>query len=132
MRGTHYHPVMAETSSDLDLDKLLHPAQAFEDPRQVVEDPDLTLNEKRAILASWASDACAVEAAPTLRRPPGASRDASVDEILEALRTLDGQANPDLARPPWRRHEVRRGWFRGQLPGRRRREQDGSGPGLSA
>jgi hypothetical protein len=38
---------------------LLHPAQAFEPPSHVVNDPDLTLNEKRAILASWAFDACA-------------------------------------------------------------------------
>ena len=45
-----------------DLDNLLHPAQAFEHPSNVVNDPDLTLNEKRAILASWASDACAIEA----------------------------------------------------------------------
>jgi hypothetical protein len=52
---------------ELDLDDLLHPAQAFADPRDVVHDPDLIVNEKRAILASWASDACAVEAAPTLR-----------------------------------------------------------------
>ena len=48
-----------------DLDSLLHPAQAFEHPSRVVSDPDLTLNEKRAILSSWASDACAIEAAPT-------------------------------------------------------------------
>src|SRR3954470_21946051 len=45
---------------DLDIDKLLHPAMAFQHPRRVLEDPDLTLNEKRAILASWASDACAI------------------------------------------------------------------------
>lgn len=44
-----------------DLDDLLHPAQAFSHPTDVVNDPDLTLNEKRAILASWASDACAIE-----------------------------------------------------------------------
>ena len=37
----------------------------------VVNDPDMTVQEKRAILASWASDACAVEAAPDLRRPTG-------------------------------------------------------------
>ena len=49
-----------------DLHDLLHPAQAFEHPSNVVNDPDLTLNEKRAILASWASDACALEAAPVL------------------------------------------------------------------
>ena len=50
-----------------ELDDLLHPAQAFSHPSEVVNDPDLTLNEKRAILASWASDACAIEAAPALR-----------------------------------------------------------------
>jgi hypothetical protein len=51
-----------ERFSNIELDELLHPAQAFQHPREVVNDPDLSLNEKRAILASWASDACAVEA----------------------------------------------------------------------
>jgi hypothetical protein len=55
---------------DYDLNQLLHPAQAFGHPSEVVSDLDLTLNEKRAILASWASDACAVEAAPDLRASP--------------------------------------------------------------
>jgi hypothetical protein len=55
------------TDNYLDLDELLHPANAFAHPSEVVSDPDLTLNEKRAILASWASDACAIEAAPELR-----------------------------------------------------------------
>jgi len=132
MRGTHHSAVMVGSSSDFDLEKLLHPAQAFEHPQQVVDDPDLSLNEKRAILASWASDACAVEAAPALRLPPGAARAVSVDEILQALRTLDWLANPEAARPPWRRHEVRRSWFKARLPGRRAREQDDSGSGLSA
>ena len=58
-------------ASSFDLDDLLHPAQVFEHPREVLADPDLTVNEKRAILASWASDACAVEAAPALRCAPG-------------------------------------------------------------
>jgi hypothetical protein len=59
------------TSDDYDLNQLLHPAQAFGHPSEVVNDPDLTLNEKRAILASWASDACAIGAAPDLvRRSP--------------------------------------------------------------
>jgi hypothetical protein len=55
------------TRDNYDLNQLLHPAQAFERPSDVLGDPDLTLNEKRAILASWASDACAVDAAPDLR-----------------------------------------------------------------
>jgi hypothetical protein len=72
-----------------DLDSLLHPAQAFESPANVVSDPDLTLNEKR--LASWASDACAVEAVPSLRRAPG-GKTVSFDEVMEALRVLDRQS----------------------------------------
>ena len=54
----------------LGLDTLLHPANAFARPADVVNDPDLTRCEKRAILSSWASDACAVEAFPALRQPP--------------------------------------------------------------
>jgi hypothetical protein len=80
------------TCDDYDLKQLLHPAQAFGHPLEVVNDPDLTLNEKRAILASWASDACAIEAAPDLRSN---ARGAHVrfDDIMEGLRTLDQQAN---------------------------------------
>jgi hypothetical protein len=93
---------------DLDLDDLLHPAQAFEHPDQVVNDPDLTLNEKRAILASWASDACAVEAAPALRCAPGGRRSVGVDDILEALRSLDRAASDGENRSAWLRRKVRR------------------------
>ena len=53
---------------ELDLNALLHPASAFDHPRDVVNDPDLTRHEKRAILSSWASDACAVASAPGLRQ----------------------------------------------------------------
>src|SRR4051812_13443768 len=74
-----------------DLDELLNPANAFAHPSEVVNDPDLTLSEKHAILASWASDACAVEAAPTLRRQPG-NRPVAFDDIMDALRELDRQA----------------------------------------
>src|SRR5580704_18108713 len=100
-----HQPKQTTDTFDLDLDGLLHPAQAFEHPRDVVGDADLTVNEKRAILASWASDACAVEAAPALRRAPGARRAVTVDEILEALRALDREAQ---AAPPqvWARRQV--------------------------
>lgn len=80
------------TCDDFDLNQLLHPARAFGHPSEVVNDPDLTLSEKRAILASWASDACAIEAAPDLRSNPGGAP-VLFDEIMEALRTLDRQAN---------------------------------------
>jgi len=71
-----------------DLDQLLHPAGAYEDPAQVLSDPDLTINEKRAILSSWASDACAIEAVPGLRELPS-GRAVSFDDIMDALRSLD-------------------------------------------
>jgi len=80
-----------------DLDALLHPANAFSHPMDVVRDEDLTLNEKRAILASWASDACAIEAAPDLR----VSSSSSVvrwDDIMDALRTLDKETE-NYAKP---------------------------------
>jgi hypothetical protein len=81
------------TPDALDLDDLLHPAQAFDHPSDVVEDPDLSLNEKRAILASWASDACAIEAAPGLRRMRGGKSPVLFDDVMEALRALDRQVH---------------------------------------
>lgn len=91
-----------------DLDSLLHPAQAFEHPSHVVNDPDLTLNEKRAILASWASDACAVEAVPALRYAPGGKKPVRFDDVMEALRTLDKQAQQGDTSARYRR-VLRRG-----------------------
>jgi hypothetical protein len=81
-------PVTQDDEDCFDLDVFLHPANAFARPADVVNDPDLTLSEKRAILASWASDACAVEAVPALRKPPG-SAPIHFDEIIDALRELD-------------------------------------------
>ena len=80
-----------------DLDALLHPASAFAHPMDVVRDEDLTLNEKRAILASWASDACAIEAASDLR--VNSSRSVvRWDDIMDALRTLDKETE-NYAKP---------------------------------
>ena len=75
-----------------DLKTLLHPALAFAHPMEVVRDTDLTLNEKRAILASWASDVCAVEAAPDLRGSASGSA-ARWDDIMDGLRILDREAD---------------------------------------
>jgi len=93
------------THDDFNLDELLHPANAFGHPSEVVNDPDLTLNEKRAILASWASDACAIEAAPELRARPQGSP-VRFDDIMDALRMLDKHANCDKYRRVLRRRRV--------------------------
>jgi hypothetical protein len=93
----------------VDLQALLHPAQAFAHPSDVVHDPDLTLNEKRAILASWASDACAVEAAPALRCAPGSGSPVRFDDVMDALRELDHRANAlSKPQPHYRRVLARR------------------------
>ena len=84
---------------NFEINELLHPAQAFSHPSEVVNDPDLTLNEKRAILASWASDACAIEAAPELRTGP--KTPVRFDDIMDALRSLDKQANGARYRNPF-------------------------------
>lgn len=52
-------------------------------------DHDLTLNEKRALLALWASDARAIEA--TSHHAHGTQRVRS-DDVIDALRMLDQQA----------------------------------------
>ena len=80
--------IRKEKRDGFDLDALLHPASAFTHPMDVVRDPDLTLNEKRAVLASWASDACALEAAPSLRVNASGTV-VKWDDIIDALRTLD-------------------------------------------
>jgi len=105
---------MHETAKDTyDLDQLLDPARAFQHPQDVVNDPDLTLNEKRALLAAWASDACAIEAAPELRQAPHGHR-VRFDDIMDALRALDRDAQASGGGTPWRR-TVRRALRRGAI-----------------
>jgi hypothetical protein len=54
--------------------------------------PLLDTSGKRAILASWASDACAVENLPNWRKLPETGALVPLDDILDALRALDGGA----------------------------------------
>jgi hypothetical protein len=73
-----------------DFDALLHPATRFSHPKDVVDHPRLTLAEKRAILASWASHAAAIASCPSLRQPAGLMEPVSIDDVLDALCALDG------------------------------------------
>lgn len=79
---------------DPGLEALLNPSKAYEHPRDVLADPDLTRYEKRVILSSWASDACAVEAMHDLRRPPAARKLVKYDDIIDALCQLDDDDPP--------------------------------------
>ena len=84
----------------IDLNAILHPASVYDHPNDVVMDTTLSLGEKRAILASWASDAAAVASNPALRELPGSHRKVSIDEVLEALAALDhGPKGPPGGKP---------------------------------
>lgn len=69
-------------------DWLVKPSYFFIHPDEVLADPSLWDEEKRALLAAWASDAHAVEGRPTLRQLDSGAI-VPVSEILAALRSLD-------------------------------------------
>lgn len=71
------------------LERWLRPAVGFGHPREVLKDPLLEEAQKRAILASWASDASAVQDEPTLRWLFGTPEPVPLSEIREALQRLD-------------------------------------------
>jgi hypothetical protein len=78
-----------------DLDAVLHPGRVYAHPRDVVSHPGLTLQEKRAILSSWASDACAHRWLGDDR--PGVT----FDDVMDALTSL--APSPAATRTPRRR-----------------------------
>ena len=70
-------------------------------------DTDMTVAEKRSVLASWASDACAIESNPALR----ATRNGNVvnyDDIIDALQSLDAGQSADTATYAFKRRQRRR------------------------
>jgi hypothetical protein len=58
-------------------------------PSDVVRAPALSIDDKRAILAAWASDFYAVDSKPALRQVPGTPEPVSIDEVQSALNELD-------------------------------------------
>jgi hypothetical protein len=58
-------------------------------PMDVVKAPAISIDDKRAILAAWASDFYAVNSKPALRHVPGTPEPVSIDEVQSALRELD-------------------------------------------
>jgi len=80
-------------------------------PRDVVRDATLTTAEKRAILSSWASDACAVESMPALRQILGSGHVVKFDDVIDALQKLDGKADDigGMEKPQRRRRGPDRG-----------------------
>jgi hypothetical protein len=94
------YPMIGDADNIVDLNAILHPGSVYDHPRDVVEDPTITIGEKRAILASWASDAASVASNPALRELPGSHRMVTIDEVLEALSALDhGPKGPPGGKP---------------------------------
>ncbi|MFJ6322198.1 MULTISPECIES: hypothetical protein [unclassified Rhizobium] len=58
-------------------------------PFDVARAPALSIDDKRAILAAWASDLYAVDSKPALRQMPGTPEPILIDEVEAALRELD-------------------------------------------
>lgn len=67
------------------------PFSRFLHPFDVAHHPSLEPEVKRAILATWASDRFTVKDQPAMRKPPGAKRAVPIDDVLAAMRSLDGQ-----------------------------------------
>ena len=82
---------MDRRRTNLEMASLLHPAEAFAHPMEVVDDCDLTSYEKRAILSSWAADACCVKDDPELKQTIDGA--ASFDGIVDALRLLESDSD---------------------------------------
>jgi hypothetical protein len=58
-------------------------------PIDVVDATTLQVDEKRAILAAWASDLYTINSRPALRHMPGTPEPVLIDEVQAALRDLD-------------------------------------------
>ncbi|WP_412759722.1 hypothetical protein [Methylorubrum subtropicum] len=106
------------------------PGDVFRHPRGVLAHPHLSRGDKRAILASWASDACALEGMPGLRCLTGCKAEpVPVDTVLTALAELDRDAIVVPAEPVPSRRRVRRTTnLRRYLRQRRRDDDDGPPP----
>jgi hypothetical protein len=72
-------PTTAFDNDVFDITALLHPGTVFDHPRDVVADSSLSVSEKRAILASWASDASAIASCPSLRAPASLKAPVTID-----------------------------------------------------
>ena len=76
------------------VEPFFHPVSHYNSPHEVLNDAELSTDEKRVILSSWASDMYVVESHPALREVPGIPRRLRLDDILAALKQLDGEDDP--------------------------------------
>ena len=58
-------------------------------PMDVVRASALSVDDKRSILAAWASDLYAIDSKPALRQLPGTPEPVSIDDVQSALKAFD-------------------------------------------
>jgi hypothetical protein len=68
---------------------LMPPGHQVRRPVDVLDAPGLAIDDKRTILAAWASDFYAIGSKPSLRHVPGTAEPVSIDDVQAALRELD-------------------------------------------
>lgn len=80
----------------------------FTHPEDVLQSRALSVADKRAILASWASDAHAVPNLPSMRQLDSGAI-VSIDTVLSALKVLDARemaTSPSQKRGSWAKRNV--------------------------
>jgi hypothetical protein len=92
--ATSFEAIGAGTSSKF----CLRPAVGFSHPADVIKDPHLDPQDKRAILASWASDASAVEDEPAQRWLLGTPGPVPYSEVRHALAQLERRQGDGMSR----------------------------------
>jgi hypothetical protein len=95
-------PTTAYHDNVFDMNALLQRSTIFDHPSDVLSEPLLSLSEKRALLASWASDASSIASCPALRAPTGVKAPGTIDQILKALYELDGGPRHPPGGKPYR------------------------------
>jgi hypothetical protein len=76
------------------VEPFFQPVSHYKSPHDVLSDAKLSIDEKRVILSSWASDMYVVESHPALREVPGIPHRLRLDDILAALKQLDEEDDP--------------------------------------
>ena len=99
-KDTLDNSVITPPAEGIVVSHLLHPSAHFDHPRNVLAAANLSEQEKRAILASWASDQYSVESIPALRHYPGSSCAVTLADVLAALKSLDAAPGEELKTPP--------------------------------
>ena len=99
-KDTQEDSVMTQPAEGIIVSHLLHSIAHFDHPRHVLAAAHLSEQERRAILASWASDQYAVESIPALRHYPGTSCAVTLADILAALKSLDADQGEQMQTSP--------------------------------